>query len=49
MADVETEADKCRRLAQDVDALTRRILLELAEEYDKAAAENASLRSRRRE
>jgi hypothetical protein len=32
------EAEKCRRLARDVDALTMRILNELADQYEAEAS-----------
>jgi hypothetical protein len=32
------EAEKCRRLARDVDALTMRILNELADQYEVEAS-----------
>ncbi len=33
----EIEAEKCRRLAREADALTMRVLLELARDYEAEA------------
>jgi hypothetical protein len=35
--EVNTEAESCRRLAQEADSLTMRLLLELADQYEAEA------------
>jgi hypothetical protein len=39
------EAEKCRRLARDVDGLTMHILNELADQYEAAASFSPSMQS----
>jgi hypothetical protein len=35
--ELQAEAENCRRLAQEADSLTMRLLLELAEQYEAEA------------
>jgi hypothetical protein len=35
--ELKTEAENCRRLAQEADSLTMRLLLELADQYEAEA------------